>query len=255
VASSQAVYGEGHYTCAKDGVVYPKRRSEERLRRADWEPPCPACGEAVTWRPTTIETVSPHNQYAVSKYAQEMIALVLGERYQIPTVAMRYSIVQGPRQSFYNAYSGACRIFNLSYYFKQQPVIYEDGQQVRDYVNIHDVVAANLLVLEDPRANYRAFNVGGDRPYTVCEFAAIVAQEYGIECRPQIPGVYRFGDTRHILSDVSELRALGWKPTRTPVDSVREYANWLRQQQNIEDIRSYAEQHMKSLNVLRSANV
>ncbi|MCC6698840.1 MAG: NAD-dependent epimerase/dehydratase family protein [Candidatus Hydrogenedentes bacterium] len=251
VASSQAVYGEGHYNCRSCGTVYPDIRSEAQLQTGQWEPPCPGCGGSIKWTPTAETAVNPRNQYAISKYAQEMIAIALGKRYGIPTVGMRYSIVQGPRQSFYNAYSGACRIFCLSMYFDQSPVVYEDGQQMRDYVNIHDVVAANLLVLEDPKADYEVFNVGGGRGYTVVEFAETVARVFGKQIAPKIPGVYRFGDTRHIVSDVAKLRALGWKPQRTPEDSVGEYVNWLKAQDNVEDILDYVNRHMKQLNVIR----
>ena len=111
--------------------------------------------------PSREEMANPQNQYAISKYSQEQIALNLGYRYQVPTVVMRYSIVQGPRQSFYNAYSGANRIFCLSVYLGKSPPIYEDGQQMRDYANIEDVVGANLLVLETPQADYQVYNVGG----------------------------------------------------------------------------------------------
>ena len=253
VASSQAVYGEGRYQCAAEGAVYPDLRPEDQLSRGQWEILSAKTGEKLDWQLTDESAVNPKNQYAVSKYAQEMIALSLGQRYDIPTVAMRYSIVQGPRQSFYNAYSGACRIFCLSLHFDQQPLVYEDGGQMRDYVNIHDVVAANLMVLERPEANYQVFNVGGGRGYTVLEFAAIVADVFGKDIQPKVPGVYRFGDTRHIVSDISGLKGLGWQPKRTPADSVKEYAAWLRQQDNVEDILDYVERHMKQLNVLRQS--
>ena len=252
VASSQAVYGEGHYRCETDGAVYPDLREEAQLSRGDWEPSCPECGGRIGWQPTGEEVVNPKNQYAVSKYAQEMIALTLGQRYQIPTVVMRYSIVQGPRQSFYNAYSGACRIFCLSLYFDQSPLVYEDGQQVRDYVNIRDVVDANLLVLGHPEANYQVFNVGGGKGYTVVEFADVVARAFCKDIRPKVPGVYRFGDTRHIVSDISRLQALGWSPKYRPEDSVRNYVSWLHQQESVEDILAYVERHMAQLNVLRN---
>jgi dTDP-L-rhamnose 4-epimerase len=115
------------------------------------------------------------------------MALNFGERYRIPSVALRYSIVQGSRQSFYNMYSGACRIFSLSYYFDKAPVIYEDGLMKRDFVNIHDVVDANIFVLEDDRADYNVFNIGGGNAYTVKEFAGIVANEFGKEnIKPRI---------------------------------------------------------------------
>jgi dTDP-L-rhamnose 4-epimerase len=252
VASSQAVYGEGRHRCvAGDHVVHPGIRSEERLRAGRFEVPCPDGHGDTRWEPTGESVVNPQNQYALSKHAQEQIAIHLGHRYGIPSVAMRYSIVQGPRQSFYNAYSGACRVFCLAVHFGRQPVIYEDGRQVRDFVNIHDVVDANVLVLEDPRADYQVLNVGGGRAWTVNEFAEIVGRAFGEQIEPRPSGLYRFGDTRHICSDVSRLRALGWAPRRDPEQSVAEYAGWLRSQDNIDDVLAYAQRTMKQMNVLR----
>jgi len=188
-----------------------------------------------------------------------MQAITFGRRYQIPSVVLRYSIVQGPRQSFYNAYSGACRIFSLSYYFDKAPTLYEDGLQCRDFVDIHDVVQANLLALDD-RMNYEMFNVGGGRPYTVKEFAEIVRSE--VQKRrndtlpgPDVPGLYRFGDTRNACSDISKLKALGWEPQHSPVESVREYVSWLYEQNNVEDILEYTMKTMQNLNVVRAVSL
>jgi len=175
----------------------------------------------------------------------------LGRRHGIPSVALRYSIVQGPRQSFTNAYSGACRVFCLALHLGRRPPIYEDGRQVRDFVNIHDVVDANLRVLEDPRADYRIFNVGGARPYSVLEFAATVARAFGREVELRPSGSYRFGDTRHIVSDVTQLRGLGWEPRRTAEDSVAEYRDWLRGFADVGDVIGRAETRMRELGVVR----
>jgi dTDP-L-rhamnose 4-epimerase len=251
VASSQAAYGEGRHRCPQGHSVHPDMRSEERLRRGEFELACPEHGDATTWEPTDESRVNPQNPYALSKYAEEQIALQLGRRYGIPSVALRYSIVQGPRQSFHNAYSGACRVFCLSLHQGRVPPIYEDGRQVRDFVNIHDVVDANLLVLEDPRADYEVFNVGGGVACSVEDFARVVASVYGVEIDPRPSGTYRFGDTRHIVSDVSKLRALGWQPRRGVRDSVAEYVAWLREHGDVGDILADAERTMKSLGVVR----
>jgi dTDP-L-rhamnose 4-epimerase len=251
VASSQAVYGEGRHRTPDGRIVFPSMRSEERLRSGRFELPAPDGAGDTRWEPTDESTVNPQNQYALSKYSQEQIAIQLGRRYGIPSVGMRYSIVQGPRQSFYNAYSGACRVFCLALHFGHEPAIYEDGLQVRDFVNIHDVVDANLLALEDPRADYQVFNVGGGRAWTVNEFAQIAGRAFGAEIAPRPSGLYRFGDTRHICSDVTRLRGLGWSPRRGPEESVAEYVAWLRRQENIEDVLAYAERTMKEMNVLR----
>jgi dTDP-L-rhamnose 4-epimerase len=251
VASSQAVYGEGRHRCPQGHESWPDMRPEEQLRRGQFEVRCPECGRETRWEPSEVPLANPQNPYGLSKHAQEQIALQLGRRYEIPSVAMRYSIVQGPRQSFTNAYSGACRVFCLSHHVGREPPIYEDGRQVRDFVNIHDAVDANLLVLEDARADHRAFNVGGGRAWTVLEFAGMVARVFGRELEPRPSGRYRFGDTRHIFSDVSPLRKLGWEPRRSAEESVREYAAWLRELGEVGDILSQAEAQMKALGVVR----
>lgn len=251
VASSQAVYGEGLHRCPNGHEAHPSLRPEARLRAGRFEVSCPACGEDTTWLPTPHDVVNPQNQYALSKHSQEQIAIQIGRRYEIPSVAMRYSIVQGPRQSFYNAYSGACRVFCLSLYVDRVPPIYEDGQQVRDFVNIHDVVDANLVALENPEADYRCFAVGGDHAYTVAEFARIVGRAFDREIDPVPSGMYRFGDTRHIYSDVTPLRRLGWSPRRAAEESVAEYVAWLREHGDVEDILAHAEKQMKAMGVVR----
>lgn len=251
VATSQAVAGEGLYASEAGKLFTPNIRPESQLQNGEWEI-LDEEGHPAQYQLTPETVANPQNQYGMSKLSQEMITLQLGKRYDIPSAAMRYSIVQGPRQSFYNAYSGACRIFSLSLYFDKAPVVYEDGQQIRDFVNIHDVVAANMLVMKDDRANYRAFNVGGGNPYTVQEFADICGKVFEKDITPALPGHYRYGDTRHICSDITALRSLGWEPKRTCEDSVREYRAFLERQTDIEDILEYAEKKMKTLNVVRS---
>ncbi len=271
VASSQAVMGEGVYRCPEclpdgastdrdqrdprhglgTGFSIPRMRLEGQLQKGEWDHRCPACGTTLEPEPSREEVSSPENQYAMSKYSQELLALNLGKRYGIPTVAMRYSIVQGPRQSFSNAYSGVCRIFCLSLYFGNPPLIYEDGDQLRDYVNIDDVVEANLLVLEDDRADYKVFNVGGERAYTVREFFAIAAKVFESAIEPRMGGFYRYGDTRHILSAISRLKTLGWTPRHSPEKSVRDYREWLSRQKDIDDVLKAAERKMRERGVVR----
>ena len=251
VASSQAVLGEGLHECPEHGALIPDIRLEAQLRQGDWTHKCPRCGRVLASQPTPETSINPQNQYALSKHSTESIAIHLGRRYGIPSVAMRYSIVQGPRQSFYNAYSGAMRIFALHLYFKRAPVIYEDGGQLRDYVNFRDVVAANVAVLEDPRADHQVFNVGGGRGYTVREFFDAMVAETGRAIEPILGSFYRYGDTRDIVSDTTKLRALGWAPRYTIQDSIRAYWDYLNEQQNIDDILEHAERTMRGLNVVR----
>ena len=258
VASSQFVQGEGLYHCTScETSCGPAMRPESQLRKGCWEQICPDCGNDLKWQWTPETYTSPPNAYAMAKQSQEVQALTFGRRYGIPSVAMRYSIVQGPRQSFYNAYSGACRIFSLHYYFGKAPTIYEDGEQYRDFVNIHDVVKANIMALNDDRMSYEVYNVGGGKAYAVMDFSEIVRRE--IQKRhsselpaASIPKLYRYGDTRNACSNTGKLKALGWRPEFSPADSVREYVEWLYAQENVEDILEYAEKTMKNMNVVRS---
>ncbi|HEY8942740.1 MAG TPA: NAD-dependent epimerase/dehydratase family protein [Polyangiaceae bacterium] len=253
VASSQAALGEGRYRDGQGRDVLPGLRSDEQLSKGIWEiQPGPGQTGPLEYQPTDETVANPQNPYGMSKISEERVALNLGKQYGIPSVAMRYSIVQGPRQSFYNAYSGACRVFCLSFHLKRDPVIYEDGRQVRDFVNIADVVDANLLVLRDPRADFQMFNVGGDKAVTVSEFARTVAEVFGRrDYEPAPSGKYRYGDTRHIFSDVSKLKALGWAPKRGVRESVEAYRAWLESEGVAEDILDYSNRLMTKLGVVR----
>jgi len=251
VASSQSAMGEGLYVCPSDGLQQPGMRPEKALAAGQWDIPCPQCGGRLEMQATPEWLSNPQNPYGMSKYSQEMVAINLGRRYNVPTVALRYSIVQGPRQSVYNAYSGACRVFCLSYLLGNPPTLYEDGAGIRDYVNIEDVVDANILVLDDSRAAGRVLSVGGGTPASTAQFADIVMHQYGSNQRAVLSGEYRFGDTRHIVSDITALRSLGWSPRRTPAESVKAYAAWLEGLEGLDDVLAEANSRMRALGVVR----
>lgn len=253
VASSQSAMGEGLYRCPADGEQLPGMRLERELAAGRWEIPCPRCGGVMEMQATPERVSNPQNAYGMSKLGEEMVAVNLGRRYDIPTVALRYSIVQGPRQSVYNAYSGACRIFCLSYSRGIPPTVYEDGGAIRDYVNVDDVVDANVLVLDDDRAVGQVFNVGGGTPVTTLELAEIVMRQYGSARGAAVTGEYRFGDTRHILSDISALRKLGWEPRRAPAESVAAYAEWLAGLDGLDGVLDQANSRMRALGVVRKS--
>jgi dTDP-L-rhamnose 4-epimerase len=254
VASSQFVHGEGLYKDQDGNVMTPEMRSNEQLAAGRWDLE-DSQGRPLQWLWTGESCANPPNAYAISKYAQELQALKFGRRYNIPSVALRYSIVQGSRQSLYSMYSGACRIFSLNYFLGRRPKIYEDGEQVRDFVNIHDVVDANLRVLEDSRADFQCFCVGGGRPYTVLEFDRVVARIFEREhLQARVPGEYRVGDNRHSCSDISKLKSLGWSPKRSAEDSVREYREYIEAHGNIEDVLEFAEKHMATSSIVRKVS-
>jgi len=250
-ASSQAVCGEGLYRCPEHGLLTPPARPVEQLRRGDWEIHCPHCDQTMAWAPIPETVCSPGTTYGISKYAIELLADRLGRRYGIPTACMRYTYVQGTRNSFYNAYSGIARIFALRLLHGLPPVCFEDGQQLRDYINVKDVARANVLAMEDDRANFGVFNVGGKRPVTVLEFARIMIKEFGSELEPSIPGEFRLGDTRHTISDVSRLEALGWQPEIPVEQNAHEYVEWMRQQQTTDEFLREADRMMREQGVVQ----
>ncbi|MBI2587273.1 NAD-dependent epimerase/dehydratase family protein [Candidatus Amesbacteria bacterium] len=251
VASSQFVYGEGKWRCKKHGVVTPEARSEERLKRGQWEPVCPLGGEKIEYLKYVEIHQDPPNHYAITKYAAEMIALKLGRINNIPSVAMRYSVVQGPRQSVKNMYSGAVRIFALGALAGEAPIIYEDGKQMRDFVSVYDVARANVIALEDKRADYENFNVGGGEGRTVLQLAKAVCEATKLEVDLKPSGMYRVGDVRHCISGISKLKKLGWNPRVAMEESVEEYVVWLKKQNLDRDYLGMAKKKMKELGMVR----
>jgi dTDP-L-rhamnose 4-epimerase len=254
VASSQAVYGEGKYECPMHGVQYPSPRPLPQLTRRDWDVRCPVCQESMRSVPTNESVVNPNNQYAVSKYCQELYALKLGRKYEIPTVLLRYSITQGPRQSFFNAYSGILRTFSLQLLNGRPPTIYEDGQQLRDYVHVSDVARANLLVMGQDAANYRAFNVGGGEVATVLDYARLLISLTHSSREPTLGSEFRWGDVRHIRSDILNLSGLGWKPTKTLAEIAGDYLGWVRAQPHTADSSAQAAAVMRQMGIIRDSS-
>lgn len=256
IAASQAVMGEGKYRCLRcskkiNHIFFPQIRLEKELSKGEWDHLCPKCRHRLQWMPSDESVINACNQYAISKYSQELIAMQLGKRYQIPSVVMRYSIVQGPRQSFYNAYSGAMRIFALSLFFDKRPIIFEDGKQIRDFINIKDVVNANLLVLDHDDAGYKVFNVGGGKPWTVADFYHTMERVVGRKKEAIVSGYYRYGDTRHIFSDTNRLKSIGWKPTHDIKESIGDYWEFINAQKQLDNILLTSEKHMKKHQIIR----
>lgn len=229
VASSQAVYGEGQYECKKHGLFLPRPRSQEQLRRENWEIGCPVCQQTAVARRLEEPQVNPYNQYAVSKLAEEKSALGLGWLHGIPTVALRYSITQGARQSLFNHYSGVCRIFCSRAMQNEPLILYEDGYQTRDFVHIQDVLDANMVVLRNDQANFEAFNVGSGIGTTIREYAEQVLRRIPSSVGIKLSGEYRCGDNRHSVSSIEKLKELGWLPQRDFHAILDDFLAWVEE--------------------------
>jgi dTDP-L-rhamnose 4-epimerase len=248
VASSQAVYGEGQYECVQHGVFLPLPRSHQQLSRGEWEVLCPDCGNRAHPCLLQEQHTNPYNQYAVSKLAEEKIALGLGWIYGSPSVALRYSITQGPRQSLFNQYSGLARIF-VGRALRGEPlIVYEDGLQTRDFIHVQDVIDANMRVLESD-ADFKAFNVGSGTAMTVLQYAKLLLSKLHLSPELVIPGEYRRGDNRHSVSSVEKLQRLGWRPRRELSDILDDFLCW------VESIGGVPAQLSDAVSDMRSAGV
>lgn len=229
VASSMSVYGEGA-CCGPEGqIIETAERTREQLTRADWEPRG-LDGAALTpiatpekKRPTLASV------YALSKYDQERLCLMIGGAYNIPTVALRFFNVYGPRQALSNPYTGVLAIFASRLLNGNRPAIFEDGEQKRDFVSVYDVARACRLAAESGAASGLAINVGSGNAYTVREIASRIATVLGKRfLAPEITGKYRVGDIRHCFADISLARTvLGYEPRISFDDGLSELAEWL----------------------------
>jgi dTDP-L-rhamnose 4-epimerase len=228
VASSQSIYGEGAYSCEQCGPVYPLLRSENQLKQRQWEIRCTSCGRIASPVPTTeSKPLNPSSIYAITKRDQEEMCLAVGKAYGLPTVALRYFNVYGPRQSLNNPYTGVCAIFSARIKNNNPPLIFEDGRQMRDFISVHDVVNANIAAMKNVKSNYEVFNVGTGRPTTIIDIASTLARLFNKTITPEVKHKYRAGDTRHCFADISKITsALGFKPKTTFDEGIQDLVAW-----------------------------
>ncbi len=232
VASSMSIYGEGLYQDTA-GEKYPSAsRSLEQLKNNDWEvyshegkPLEPLATDE--WKHPTLSSV-----YALSKYDQEQLCLMTGKAYNIPVCALRFFNVYGTRQSLSNPYTGVMAIFSSRLLNNRAPLIFEDGNQQRDFVHVNDVARACRLALEVPGSNMEVFNIGSGEHYTINSLARILARTMGKDhIEPEITGEYRVGDIRHCFADISKAnKLLGYRPKVSLASGMKELVEWLESQ-------------------------
>ncbi|QJR80584.1 NAD-dependent epimerase/dehydratase family protein [Alteromonas pelagimontana] len=231
VASSMSLYGEGAYLDESGNTVFPHERSPEELKKSNWDPRL----NGQVLRPIATDEnklPAPSSVYALSKYDQEKLCLMVGEAYNIPTTALRFFNIYGPRQALSNPYTGVLAIFSSRYLNDRAPVIFEDGQQRRDFVSVHDIAQACVKALESDAANGQVFNIGSGNNYSILELAEKVAAQLGkSHLTPEVCGEYRVGDIRHCFGDISKAeKLLGYRPQVSLEQGLDELAQWLQKQ-------------------------
>ncbi|MGW1899398.1 NAD-dependent epimerase/dehydratase family protein [Streptomyces hirsutus] len=227
LAGSMVVYGEGRYECPRHGVVRPGPRAVADLEAGRFEPTCPACGDGLSPRPVGEDVpADPRNVYAATKLAQEHLAAAWARSTGGSAVSLRYHNVYGPGMPRDTPYAGVASFFRSALARGEAPRVFEDGRQLRDFVHVRDVAAANAVALEAEAAGgvLTVYNTGSGEPHTVGEMARALATAYGGP-EPVVTGEYRLGDVRHITADSSRLRVgLRWKPEVGFEEGMAEFA-------------------------------
>jgi dTDP-L-rhamnose 4-epimerase len=247
VASSMSLYGEGRCQGADGRIVDPPERSPERLRAGDFELR-DENGAPLTPLPTPEDKQpAPSSVYALSKLDQEKLALIVGHAYGIPTVALRFFNIYGTRQALSNPYTGVLAIFAARYLNHNAPMIFEDGLQRRDFVNVRDVARACRLALQTDSIGGGVINIGSGRSISILGVAAAMAQALAIEdLPPQITRKVRVGDIRHCFADITRAnRLLGYSPQVTLTDGLRELVEWMTSQRAFDRVDAATEELAK----------
>lgn len=251
-ASSQAVYGEGKYRCGEHGIKHPPIRSIEQLDNGEWEVKCPVCLRDMQGCPIDEETpVSVTGVYSISKYFQERLTVNFYKETGIPTVALRYSLTYGPRQSIFNPYSGICSIFSTRILNNLAPIVYEDGNQTRDFIYVKDVARANLMVAEDDTIKGEVFNVGTGKATKLVDFLSILTKAYNSDIKPVFPSEYRPIDLRHLFADITRIKKIGFKPKYSIESGIGEYIEWIHTNGSPKEYFSKAVEYLKELKIVR----
>ena len=237
VASSMSLYGEGCYQCPEHGKISPKPRSESQLAEGKWEMLCSECALPVCPIPTDEDKeLNCTSVYAQSKKDQEVYSLMIGKAHQIPTVACRYFNCYGPRQSLNNPYTGAAAIFCSAIKNDLPPLIYEDGHQRRDFINVKDLVRGKLLLLDHQDSNYGIFNIGTGKPSSILELAEALIELFGKNISPDVIYKFRNGDIRDCYADVSKINDLGFAPEFTLKQGLEDLVAWSDKQHAISSV-------------------
>jgi dTDP-L-rhamnose 4-epimerase len=256
VASSQAVYSEGAGICPEHGLVFPNVRPVEQLRAGDWSVHCPRCDAVTTAAPTPENApVGGETVYGLTKVDQEKLVLLWGKQIGIPTVALRYSCTYGPRQSIFNPYTGVIAIFCTRLLNHLAPILYEDGEQTRDFSFVEDIARANLIAAESDQLDGFPVNVGSGQGVSIREIAEKISEALNIRIAPEAKGEFRPGEMRHLTSDTTRIRAAGYAPQIDLATGIGRYLDWIRAQSDVRDYFSEAADILRSKGIVHRVEV
>jgi dTDP-L-rhamnose 4-epimerase len=228
VASSMSIYGEGLYKKQNGELIYPKSRSLAQLQKKEWELIDEDGKELKPIGTNESKPLQPESIYAINKRDQEEMCLVIGKSYNIPTVAFRMFNVFGPFQALSNPYTGVAAIFSARLLNNQQPLIFEDGNQRRDFIYAEDVARAYVMALTNDKVNGYALNLGSGQSVSIKQVASTIAKVMGKNIEPIVTGNSRDGDIRHCFSDISLIKEkLGWKPEWSFEEGMKPLVAWL----------------------------
>jgi len=243
VASSMSIYGEGPCycpICATNYITRMPHRPKDMLEKRRWDFVCGDHGiELLPVGVREHDELAPASVYAITKQDQEQLCLTVGRAYGIPTVALRYFNVYGPGQALSNPYTGVMAIFAGRLLNGQPPLVFEDGGQTRDFVHVSDIVQANLLALASSEADGRAINVGTGFGTSILGVAELLAQGLGLDIKPEVTGLYRAGDIRHCIADISRAREfLGYEPKVSLEEGIPGFLEWVRSQTAVDRVEA-----------------
>jgi dTDP-L-rhamnose 4-epimerase len=254
IASSRAIYGEGKYwSIERNSAVYPEGREDTDMLKGDFEPKCPISGGRVELMATDeTSKIHPNSIYGLTKYNQEQAVLIACKALGIAAVAFRYQNVYGPGQSLQNPYTGILSIFSTRIKNNKGINIFEDGQESRDFVYITDIVDATILGIENDAANHHVFNVGSGVATSVRTVAETLVKNYGIEVPIEVTGQFRLGDIRHNFADLGYIKnVLGFQPKVTFAAGIKEFTNWVNEQEVAADGYENSLAEMKAKGLLK----
>ncbi len=255
VASSQAVYSEGAAHCPEHGLIFPSVRSVEQLRAGDFEVHCPHCHAVTTPAPTPEHApIGGETVYAITKVDQERLVLTWGKQTGIPTVALRYSCTYGPRQSIFNPYTGVIAIFCTRLLNNLPPVLYEDGNQTRDFSFVEDIARANLLAATTDKLDGLPVNVGSGKAATIREIAHLISEALEIPIEPVAQGEFRPGEMRHLTSDTTRIKSAGYEPQVNLATGIGRYLDWVRAQTDVREYFAEAENLLRTKGIVHKVN-